>query len=391
MSEYFFNRTWAEIDTDALIHNIRKVREMTDPGAKIMAVIKADAYGHGAVFCANLFLENGVDSLAVATSEEARQLRENKITAPILILGYSDIRHSEYIVSAGIQATVFSMDSAYALSRAAVRQKKDVKIHIKTDTGMGRLGYTKNSSYLEEIKEICSLPGLVPEGIFTHFANADGDEKYTRKQFLTFKNMLSDLKNSGITFKIKHACNSAGILYFPEMHMDMVRAGIVLYGLMPGEDEEMQKNFRPAMTLKTKIEQIARRDAGDCIGYGCTYETKRKSIIGSIPIGYADGYTRRLSNTAQVLVNGCRAPIVGNICMDWSMVDLTDVSPAPKRFDEAVLFGVQKKGEKEICLPTGELASQMGTISYEVTCLVGKRVARVYMSGGKIIHISHAM
>ena len=394
MFEHFPGRTWAEIDVDALIHNIRKLREITNPATKIMAVVKADAYGHGADFCARVLCENGADMLGVSTMEEAHQLRSAGITAPILILGYIDKRHCSYVVSEDITTTVFSSEFAKALSKESEKQKKPAKIHIKLDTGMGRIGFTSADAYVEEIKAICSLPGLVPEGIFTHFSSADEDGEYTRTQFSQFLDMLSCLEKEGITFPIRHACNSAGSLGFPEMHLDMVRAGIILYGLPAGTEKvqrEWKDRFSPVMTLKTSLVQVKEHEKGESIGYGRTYFTKRKSLIGTIPVGYADGYSRRLSNRTSVLIHGEKAPVVGNICMDQSMIDLTDFKKKPKTSEEAVLFGKQKTKTGQVFLPAEEVAELMGTIHYELTCLVGKRITRIYLENEKVVHMFNAI
>ena len=389
MKEHFPDRTWAEMDVNALVQNVRSVRELTRPAAKVMAVVKADAYGHGAVFCAKLFLENGADLLGVSNVDEARQLREAGIDAQILILGYTDIRHAPYIVSADITATVFSLGSARILSEEAIRQNKTTKIHIKLDTGMGRIGYTPDSPYREEIEEIFRLPNLNIEGVFSHFSTSDEENDYVRTQFARFENMLSELERCGIHFPIKHMCNSAAILRYPEYHLDMVRAGIILYGLIPGELPESLPTdcFRPVMTLKTSLVMVKALPPHEAVGYGRAFETGRVTSVGTIPVGYADGYSRRLSNKAQVLVRGHRVPVIGNICMDQSMIDLSDMQEKPGVSEEVVLFGHQKDGQSEVLLPAGDLAEKMGTIHYEVTCIVGKRVTRIYRKNGKIIHM----
>ena len=392
---FFPDRTWVNIDVDALTHNVENVRRWTVPSAKLMAVVKADAYGHGAPFCASWFLEHGADCLGVSNVDEARQLREAGIAAPILILGYTDPRNAPYIVGADLTATVYSVAAAQALHEEAVRQEKKVKVHIKLDTGMGRIGYTEDSDYLEQIPQILRMSGLEAEGIFSHFATSDEENGYADMQYEKFMEMLECLRQSGIEFPVRHMSNSGAVLRDPKYHLDMVRAGIVLYGLVPGAlPAGLPEDFcRPAMTLKSTLVMTKHVEAGDSVGYGRAFTAQRSSLIGTIPIGYADGYSRRLSNRAWVMVGGRRSPVVGNICMDQCMIDLTDLRDAPSVGEQVVLFGRQNTQQRQAGEPcfgeiaTGELAEWMGTIHYEVTCVVGKRVTRIYEKDGKMIHM----
>ena len=399
--ESFANRTWAEIDVEALIHNIRLIRNHTNPSSQILAVVKADAYGHGAVFCAKTFLENGAAWLGVATVDEARELRDAGITAPILLLGFSDPCDYPYLVAEKIRPAVLSLCQAKKLSVEAVRQGKTVCFHVKLDTGMHRVGFIddkvnrtsiQNTNYIEEIREMFHLPGIIPEGVFTHFSVADEmDEEsdaYTLAQFAEFQEMIACLEREGLRFPIHHVCNSAALLRFPQMHLDLVRPGIILYGLLPGAcNHPDEGELIPVMAFKTKLIQKKYLSAGKTISYGRTYTLNRESLVGTIPVGYADGYSRRLSNQGSVLINGQIANVIGTVCMDQTILDLTDLPENPALYDEVVLFGSCEFLGKRTYLPVSDLAEKIGTIHYEITCLVGKRIPRVYMQNAKAIHM----
>jgi alanine racemase len=380
--EYKLNRAWAEINLDHIAHNVREIRRITDKKAEIMGVVKADAYGHGVMEVARTLLQHGVSRLAVSMLDEAVQLRKNGITVPILVLSYTDPRRSEEIILHDVTQAVFSHDLAGALSDAAVRLKRNVKIHIKIDTGMTRVGFMPGYSAIKNVLEINKLPRIIIEGLFTHFASADEREKeYTYMQFERFMSICSELNRIGVYIPIKHCANSAAIVEFPEMHLDMVRPGIILYGMYPSEEVDKSRiDLRPAMTLKANVILVKDVEPNTCISYGRIFTTARASRIATIPIGYADGYTRMLSNKGKVLVNGEIAPVVGRVCMDQCMIDVTDLGSEVKVGDEAVLFGSQ--GDSRIAIE--EVAAAIGMINYEMVCIIGKRIPRAYLEGGRV-------
>lgn len=378
------HRAWAEVNLDAIAHNIGEIKKITGE-SKIMAVVKADAYGHGYLEVTKTLLDSGVDVLGVAILDEALKLRERGIKTPILVFGASDDCSAAEFVRHDIMPTVFTYEFALALSLEAQKQNKKALIHIKVDTGMNRLGLLSESSgTVSEIEKIANLPEIIIDGIFTHFACADEiDKSYTKMQFERFCNLCSMLSRQGIEIPNKHACNSAGIIMYPEMHLDMVRAGIALYGLYPSREVDQNKlNLIPAMTLKAAISHIKNIGANERISYGGNYETKGDSVIATVPIGYADGYSRLLSNRAFVLAGDIRTPIVGNICMDQCMIDITKAHNI-NIGDEVVLFG----HKNELFIPVEELTDIMGTINYELPCIIGKRIPRVYIQGGKIVEV----
>lgn len=383
--EYQLNRAWAEIDLDAIAHNAREIRRITSKRAEIMAAVKADAYGHGVVETVRTMLDNGVTHLAVSMLDEAIQLRRLGINVPILILSYTDPARAEEIILNDVTQTVFSHDLAGALSEAAVRLQRNVRIHVKVDTGMTRVGFMPGYSAVKNIVEISKLPGIIIEGLFTHFASADEkDKSYTLMQFEKFMSMCSELGRIGVHIPVKHVSNSAGIIEFPEMHLDMVRPGIILYGYYPSNEVDSSKiSLKPAMTLKANVILVKDVEPDTCISYGRTFRTSRPSRIATIPIGYADGYTRLLSNKGRVLIHGREAPVVGRICMDQCMVDITDMEEEVGAGDEVVLFG--RQGNASISVE--ELAADIGTVSYEIVCIVGKRIPRVYLKNGKICNV----
>lgn len=369
----FFDRTCVEIDKSALKSNIEEIRRITRPEADIMAVVKADAYGHGAYEVAKTLLDNGADGLCIATIGEAVHLRQSGITSRLLILGGTDIVSYEDAVLYNIDLAIYDRESAVALSNEAVRQGRVCDIHIKLDTGMGRIGFPTDGTALQEIKEICSLPGINPYGIFSHFAVADtNDDEYTMKQYEAFVNTVEALKGMGVTFRKRHICNSAGIMRFPEMHMDMVRAGLILYGYKPEGCPEayMDINLKPVMTWYAKVVHVKTVPEGTTVSYGRHFVAKRPTKVVTVSVGYADGLSRRLSNGFELLVNGERLPIIGNVCMDMCMLDATDMKGDVKPGDIVTIFGKGRSAD--------ELAKALGTISYEITCDVGKRVQRIF-------------
>jgi len=383
--DYKLNRAWAEINLDNIAHNVREIRRITNKRSEIMGVVKADAYGHGVMGVVKTLLDNGVTRLAVSMLDEAIQLRNYGIDVPILVLSYTDPVRAEEIVLNNVTQTVFSHDLARALSDAAVKLNRNVKIHIKIDTGMTRVGFMPGYSAVKNVVEISKLPGIIIEGLFTHFASADEkDRSYTNMQFERFMSICNELGRIGVHIPVKHVCNSAGVMEYPEMHLDMVRPGIIMYGLYPSDEVDKTKiDLKPAMTLKANVVLVKDVEKDTCISYGRIFKTSRESRIATIPIGYADGYTRLLSNKGRILINGEYSPVVGRICMDQCMVDVTDLKSEVRVGDEAVIFG--KQGENEITVE--EVAANMGTINYEVICIIGKRIPRVYIKDGKIYDV----
>ena len=368
-----FDRSCVEIDLSALRHNYNEIRKVTAEGAGIMAVVKADAYGHGSIECAKTLIECGADYLCVATIGEAVELREAGIDARILILGYTDPLHFDEVVKYDIDQAVYDYEAAKVLSDEAVKQGKTCRIHIKLDTGMGRLGFIADGSSTEDIKRICTLPGLDHYGVFSHFAVADTeDDEYTMKQFVSFMSELDELSKCGITFEKRHICNSAGILRFPGMHLDMVRAGIILYGLMPPGCPAPKKpiDLIPVMSWFAKVIHMKTIPVGTSVSYGRHFTAKRPTKVLTVSIGYADGLSRRYSNGFELVVGGQKAPIIGNVCMDMCMLDATDIDEYVGVRSLVTVFGKHRSVD--------ELAEYLGTINYEITCIIGKRVPRIY-------------
>ena len=368
-------RTWTEIDLSNLEHNYRALRAMLPQGCRFLGVVKADAYGHGAVQVARRLETLGAEYLAVACLDEALELRQAGITTPILILGYTPTERAEALLDNGITQTVYDVEMARALSNAAAAAGKTLKIHVKADTGMSRLGWLcggeDQSAAVEAIAQVCALPGLEAEGIYTHFANADGDEDYTMLQFTRFLDLLEALKERGITFAIRHCAASAAALKFPCTHLDMVRPGIALYGHYPDPSCEGLDGpgLRPVMTLKTRVASVKTVPAGTPVSYGCTHVLDRETKLAALTIGYADGLPRLCSDKLEVLIGGQRAPVVGRICMDMCMADVTGLDVAPG--DEVEVFGEH--------LPIEDVAALAGTIQYELLCAVSPRVHRAYL------------
>lgn len=378
---------WAEIDLKAIAHNIRELRRIADPNSCLMAVVKANGYGHGSVEVARCALNNGAEVLGVARIDEAMILRNEGIYSPILIFGYTPPPFYKELLKFDLTQTVYSLQTAESLSAFAVSNNKRIKVHIKIDTGMGRLGilpdclrdYRENGIRaglaLREVESIVRLTGLEPEGIFTHFSMADSSDKsFSRRQFEIFMEFINSLKKKGIEFGVRHAANSAGIIDMPETHLDMVRAGIAMYGLYPsGETMNDKAALLPAMSLKSVIIHLKDVSSGFKVSYGATYETKKPTTIATVPVGYADGYSRLLSSRGYMLVCGERAPIAGRVCMDLTMLDVGDI-PGVKTGDEIVIFG--KQGCSAVTVD--EVASISGTINYEVVSSLTERVKRVY-------------
>ena len=381
--EIYNARAWAEIDLDAIAHNVQSIKKLVGD-AKILCVVKANAYGHGFFETAKTMVENGADILGVATFEEAKQLRLSGFMQPILVLGSVHTSLASDMVRYNISATITDELLARTMSKAAIQQNKQAKFHIKIDTGMSRLGFSANDEGIKKIKEICSLPYVCLEGLFTHLACADErDRAFTDNQYEKFMYVANSLEKDGITFTYKHICNSAGVVEYPEYHLDMVRPGIIIYGLYPDENISRDKlDLIPAMTVKARITRIDEKEENTPVSYGATYKTKKKEKLATVPIGYADGYLRCLSGTAVMSVNGVIVPVVGRICMDQCMIDVSSVNNINVG-DEVIVFG--NGGDKQISLE--ELAAKAGTVPHEILSLTGNRTPRVFIKDGKIIDV----
>lgn len=367
-------RTYAKIDLDAVLHNIKEVKKQIENSVKVMAVIKADGYGHGATALGD-FLKEEVDYYGVATIEEAIELREYGIELPILILGYTSPNQYIELVENNITQTVYTLEMAKEMSKAGEICGKKAKIHIALDTGMTRIGFEANEASILAIEDISTFPNLMVEGLFTHFACADEmDKSYSKLQIDRYDNFIVLLEERKIHIPIKHMCNSAGIMEFDHHRFEMVRAGIITYGLYPSEDVDKNIiNLKPALEWKAHVVNVKTVDMGYGVSYGRTYVTKNKTKIATISIGYADGYPRALSSKARVLIHGKYAPIIGRICMDQMMIDVTHIDNVEIE-DEVILVG--KDGECIISVE--ELANMAGSFNYEFICGIGKRVPRVY-------------
>lgn len=381
--------TRAIIDLDNLDHNFMQIKKCVGTHTKICAVVKANAYGHGAVEVAKTLISCGADYLAVAILDEAIELRNNGIDAPVLILGFTPCEQFDKIVSYEITQTVYDADAASALSQVALSQGKRAKVHIKIDTGMSRLGFPGQISSIPEIKKVFSFKGIQVEGIFTHFAKAESDQAFTGGQFDSFEEVVGSLEDRGFRIPLRHVSNSAATLDGGgKMHMDMVRAGLILYGLLPTSDEKWEAfDLKPVMSVKTAVSCVKPLEKGRAVSYGGEFVTERPSIIATLPVGYADGWRRRMSPGGEALILGRRVPIIGRVCMDQLMADVTDLGGPVRVGDEAVLMG--KMGDEEISAE--DIAGLIGTINYEVVCSVSGRVPRVYMRHGNIVKIHNML
>ena len=377
-------RTWAEINLDALAHNYRLLRGLA-PEARFLGVVKADAYGHGAVPVAKKLQALGADMLAVACLAEAVELREAGITLPILCLGQTPVELAGDLLAYDVTQTVGDLETGEALSAAAEAAGKTLKVHVKVDTGMGRLGFVyyedDDEAALEragkEIESLCALPGLEPEGIFTHFANADGSEAYTKNQCARIYDVFGELWERGLhQFKIYHCAASAAVLNYSwtKVYMNMIRPGIALYGYVP-DPSVKDPGLKPVMTVKSRIAAVRELPAGSFISYGCTARLERASKIAVLPMGYGDGLPRCLSNKLEVLIGDRLCPVLGRICMDMCMVDVTD-APGVKAGDVATVYGPGL---------TDWAAQLAGTIPYELLCQLTPRIPRLYLEQGSAI------
>ncbi len=384
-SEIDFSPVWAEIDLNAIEHNVRELRNILSPSSHLMAVVKANGYGHGSVEVAGIALQSGADCLGVARINEGITLRKAGINSPILIFSYTPPSMAKYLVEFNLTQTISSYDTAAAFSSYAASLCKTIKVHIKIDTGMGRLGLAAlssssgmsiNRSAISEIVSMADLPYIRLEGIFTHFATADSiDKTYSDKQFKIFIKFLNELDSMGIKIPIKHAANSAAIIDLPATYLNMARAGIAIYGLYPSNEVNKKRiSLIPAMSLKTKVIYTKTIGAGFKISYGSTYKTSKPTTVVTVPIGYADGLNRLLSSRGNMLLHGIKIPIIGRICMDHTMLDAGNI-PGIKIGDEVVILG--KQGSQRIS--ADDIASKINTINYEVVCMVTSRVRRVYL------------
>ncbi len=376
-----YPRVHADIDLDAIRHNMDEMHRLVDPHTKLMAVIKTDGYGHGAIPIARELEEiDYVYGYAVAAEEEALALRADGIKKPILILGYTFPEQYEALLQAQITPAIFTVEAAKLLSETAGRMQMTAHIHIKLDTGMGRVGFLISEESADQIAQIAKLPHIMIEGMFTHFAKADEKDKTSaNKQLSEFLRMADMLEERGVHIPLKHCSNSAGILDLPQANLDIVRAGITLYGLHPSEEVHLERmDMRPVMSLKSQVAHVKTLPAGYGISYGATYVTVDERRIATIPVGYGDGYARSLSNKGDVLIRGRRAPICGRVCMDQFMVDVTDI-PDVCVGDKVTLIGTD--GEEHITLE--ELGEKSGRFNYEFACDLGKRIPRVFYKGGR--------
>ena len=376
------SRIYAAVNLDAVLHNLENMKKNISENTKIIAVLKADGYGHGAVPIAREIQSLPyIWGIAVATVEEGMELRNAGIQKPILILGYTYEEDYDTIVREDFRPAVFKKSMAQKLSQAAVKAGKPVNIHIKIDTGMTRIGYRDPKTDVPEILEISRLPGIRIEGLFTHFARADEtDSAPAYRQLEKYGEFLKKLETAGLSIPLKHCSNSAGIIRIPEANLDAVRAGVILYGMYPSDEVEKEPvPLKPAMEIKSHIAYIKTVEPGTQVSYGGTYTTQRPTRIATIPVGYADGYARGLSNRGSVLIHGRRAPILGRVCMDQFMVDVTEI-PEAKELDEATLLG--KDGED--CITMEELGDLSGRFNYEFACCISKRVPRIYIKDGQV-------
>lgn len=375
---------WAEINLDNLASNMKEIKKISS-SKKIIGIVKADAYGHGALDVAPTLIENGATGLAVAVINEGVELRRSGIECPIMVLGFTAPTLIDTLLRHDIEQTVFSLEYAKQLSEVSEKMHKKIKIHIAVDTGMGRIGFLPNKESVQDVKKISKLPNVEIKGIFTHFSTADESNKeYTYYQLKKFNEFYDELKKENVNIETRHIANSAAIMELSETQFEGVRPGIILYGYYPSDEVDKSKlKLKPVMELKTNIVHIKKISSGQYISYGRKFKTERESIIATLPVGYADGYTRLLFNKAKVIINGQFAPIIGRICMDQCMVDITDIKGDVKLGDEVILMG-QENGIK---IDADDIASMLGTINYEVVCMISKRVPRVYIKNGEVVKV----
>ncbi len=365
---------WVEIDLDALCHNIQSLRSLVGEDTKLCLVVKADAYGHGAVEVSRAALGAGTDMLGVATLHEGIELRRANVSAPMLVLSPSLPTEIDELIAHRLRPSISSIAFAQELSKAGQALSMTVPIHVEVDTGMGRTGLDYEMSY-KTLRELALLPGIVVEGVYTHFPDADNpDLSFAVTQLERFNSLLSRLKSDGIHFELVHAANSAGIVNLPQSLFNMARPGLLAYGLRPAHQIRGGCDVRPVMSFKSCVVQLRLVSAGSYISYGRTHRVSRDSLIAVVPVGYGHGYSWNLSNTGEMLVRGRRVPIVGRVTMDLTMLDVSHV-PDVSEGDEVVLFG--RQGDEEISVD--EVAEKAGTVSYEILCSIGKRVVRTFL------------
>ncbi len=371
------SRVYAEIDLNSIMNNTKEIRNVVGSNIKIMAVVKADGYGHGAVITSKAIADD-VDAFAVATIEEAIELRKGGIEKEILILGYISPDYYAFALEYDISLTVYSFETAKKLSDFALKNGQKLKIHIAIDTGMGRIGFYPDLESIGEIKKISNLSGVVIEGVFSHFSTADeADKTYSNEQIEKYNGFMTKLEDEGVLVNTKHICNSAGIMELPKAHFDMVRMGIIMYGYYPSNAVDKSKiRLEPAMSIKSSVIHIKTISKGEFVSYGRHFKAEKETVVATIPIGYADGYPRLLSSKGRVIINGKYAKVIGNVCMDLMMVDITGIEDVSVG-DDVVIIG--KMGDCEITVE--EIAELSGTINYEIICGIGKRVPRIYKKG----------
>lgn len=378
IGESLMRNTWVEIDLDSIANSLAEARKIVNPETKIAGVVKANAYGHGAIDVAKTLIENGVDMLAVACLTEAIELRAYYSKTPILIMGYTPDSKLRFAVEQNISTTIFSLEQAEILSNIGETLNKEAVVHIKINTGLNRLGLNVDDKTIHIIKQIYNMKNINVEGIFTHFA-LDTIET-DKEQFELFKKILNGLESKGINIPIKHVSDSIAMVKYPEYHLDMIRLGSFMYGVKTSLMEEGV--LKLAMTFKTQISHINNIKKGEGVGYGYSYVAEKDTLVGTLAVGYADGYMRCLGNIGEVSINGKKVPIIGKICMDQSMVDLTNV-PEAKVGDEVVLLG---EGSKDT-ITLGEISQKANTNKNEILSIVSRRVPRVYMKDNKVVKV----
>jgi len=372
--------TWAETDLDAIAFNVRAFKRHVGQAVEVIAVVKANAYGHGAVPVARAALEAGATRLGVHRAIEGVELRRAGLTAPILVMGYTPPSGAAMMVQHDLTPSLITREFAEAVSAEATRRGKVIPLHVKVDTGMSRYGLMPGE-VVDFARGLTALPGVKLEGLFTHFATADAaDQTHVRHQLETFRQVLAALESAGICIPLRHAANSAATMRLPEAHFDAVRPGIAIYGLDPSDEWPPVFEIRPALTLKSRVSRVRELPTGSGISYGRTFVTERPTRVALVPVGYGDGYHRILSNKSSVLIRGQRAPIRGRVCMDQFVVDVSGI-PNVQQDDEVVLVG--RQGETQI--RAEEVARLAGTINYEVTTSLLPRVTRVYLRGGQVV------
>ncbi len=382
----FLKRTWAEIDLSAIERNYQAIRGTLSDGCRMMAVVKADAYGHGDSYVAQLLQQAGADWFGVSNLEEAVRLRDAGITRPILILSYTPPEEAGKLAAYAITQTVIGEEYARQLNAAAMAAGVTLSVHIKVDTGMARVGFfcrrDTMDTVCDEIARTCALQNLIADGIFTHFACADEEdgEAFTRTQYDLFMQTVNALERRGITFSLKHCCNSAATVRFPDMQLDMVRPGVILYGIYPSTWMKSTVSLTPAMSLRSVLSQVKTVPRGTAVSYGQTHTLAQDGVVATVPIGYADGYPRLLSDRARMLIDGYSVPLIGRVCMDQCLLDVSAVAAA-KAGKTVTVFG----RDGEAVLPVEELAVLCETIPYEMICLIGKRVPRIFYRDGNAV------